>query len=30
VGATVFAAHFAETSAGTVRRVEKGFEWRYA
>jgi glyoxylase-like metal-dependent hydrolase (beta-lactamase superfamily II) len=29
-GATVFAAHFAETSAGTVRRVEKGFEWRYA
>jgi glyoxylase-like metal-dependent hydrolase (beta-lactamase superfamily II) len=29
-GATVFAAHFAETSAGTITRVENGFEWRYA
>ncbi|CAB3717647.1 MBL fold metallo-hydrolase [Trinickia soli] len=29
-GATVFAAHFAETSAGTVRRIDKdGFQWRY-
>jgi glyoxylase-like metal-dependent hydrolase (beta-lactamase superfamily II) len=29
-GATVFAAHFAETSAGTVTRVSSGFEWSYA
>ncbi|SEK11982.1 MBL fold metallo-hydrolase [Paraburkholderia diazotrophica] len=29
-GATVFAAHFAETSAGTVTRVGSGFEWSYA
>ncbi|MDR5822300.1 MBL fold metallo-hydrolase [Caballeronia sp. LZ043] len=28
--ATVFAAHFAETSAGTVTRTAQGFEWRYA
>jgi glyoxylase-like metal-dependent hydrolase (beta-lactamase superfamily II) len=28
-GATVFAAHFAETSAGTVKRVGSGFEWSY-
>lgn len=28
--ATLFAAHFAETSAGTVQRVGDGFEWRYA
>jgi glyoxylase-like metal-dependent hydrolase (beta-lactamase superfamily II) len=29
-GATIFAAHFAETSAGTVTRTAEGFEWRYA
>lgn len=29
-GATLFAAHFAETSAGTVSRASSGFEWRYA
>ena len=28
-GATVFAAHFAETSAGTITRIQNGFEWRY-
>ena len=28
-GATVFAAHFAETSAGMVSRTESGFEWCY-
>ncbi|SAL65186.1 Beta-lactamase-like protein [Caballeronia cordobensis] len=28
-GATVFAAHFAETSAGTVTQTAEGFEWRY-
>lgn len=29
-GATVFAAHFAETSAGTVKRIDKNsFQWRY-
>lgn len=28
-GATVFAAHFPETSAGMVREGHKGFEWRY-
>jgi glyoxylase-like metal-dependent hydrolase (beta-lactamase superfamily II) len=28
--ATVFAAHFAESSAGTVRRSGDGYEWRYA
>lgn len=28
-GATVFAAHFPETSAGTVREGREGFEWRY-
>ncbi|CAH2772890.1 MAG: MBL-fold metallo-hydrolase superfamily [uncultured Paraburkholderia sp.] len=27
--ATVFAAHFPETSAGKVRRSGSGFEWRY-
>jgi glyoxylase-like metal-dependent hydrolase (beta-lactamase superfamily II) len=27
--ATVFAAHFPETSAGTVRHSRDGFEWRY-
>jgi hypothetical protein len=29
-GATVFAAHFAGTSAGTVTRIAEGFDWRYA
>ena len=29
-GATVLAAHFAETSTGTVKRVGTGFEWSYA
>lgn len=29
-GATIFAAHFAQTSAGTVKRLDNGFEWRYA
>ncbi|RKP46492.1 MBL fold metallo-hydrolase [Trinickia fusca] len=28
-GATVFAAHFPETSAGTVREGRNGFEWHY-
>jgi len=28
-GATVFAAHFAQTSAGTVMRNDNSFEWRY-
>ncbi|QCP52749.1 MBL fold metallo-hydrolase [Trinickia violacea] len=28
-GATVFAAHFPEASAGTVHEGRKGFEWRY-
>ncbi|HWT37531.1 MAG TPA: hypothetical protein VN289_14690 [Paraburkholderia sp.] len=28
-GATVFAAHFVETSAGTVQRAGDGFEWRH-
>ncbi|WP_156546393.1 MBL fold metallo-hydrolase [Cupriavidus sp. D384] len=28
--ATVFSAHFAETSAGTVKRASTGFEWSYA
>lgn len=27
--ATVFAAHFARTSAGNVTRSGDGFEWRY-
>lgn len=27
--ATVFAAHFPETSAGTVREARNGFEWHY-
>jgi glyoxylase-like metal-dependent hydrolase (beta-lactamase superfamily II) len=27
--ATVFAAHFPETSAGKVQRSGDGFEWRY-
>jgi len=27
--ATVFAAHFPETSAGKVQRAGNGFEWRY-
>lgn len=29
-GATMFAAHFAESSAGTVQRTGDSFEWRYA
>jgi hypothetical protein len=29
-GATIFAAHFAQTSAGTVTRLDNGFAWRYA
>ncbi|HVW51766.1 MAG TPA: MBL fold metallo-hydrolase [Trinickia sp.] len=29
-GATIFTAHFAQTSAGTVTRLDNGFEWRYA
>lgn len=29
-GATVFAAHFPETSAGTVHEGASGFEWRYS
>jgi glyoxylase-like metal-dependent hydrolase (beta-lactamase superfamily II) len=28
-GATVFTAHFPETSAGTVREGPEGFEWHY-
>ena len=28
-GATVFAAHFAETSAGVITRAGDGFEWTY-
>ena len=28
-GATLFAAHFPETSAGTVKRAGSGFEWSY-